>query len=196
VRANLNAVLSEREFQRIHHEPNPLERAKRALLDWILRRISRVAAYGGRNPWIAKLLEWGGILVPGVLLCWWVFGRLREQSATPVPAKSPEPWAPSAREWQVWMREAELFARQQRWREAVHHTYWAAICRLEASGLWPADRTRTPREYLALLRQDNSLRPDLQQLTRSFEHIWYGNALAGERQYREVCSWTEKLVAR
>jgi hypothetical protein len=94
------------------------------------------------------------------------------------------------------MQEAEAFAQQQRWREAVHHVYWAAISRLESSGLWPADRARTPREYLRLLRADHSLQTDLRGLTRSFERIWYGHRPAGEQQYREARAWMDRLVPR
>jgi len=196
VRRNLNAVLAEHQFQRIGRPPNLLQRAEQALLQWIIERLSRVAAYGGRNPWIARLLEGGAIAVPCVLLLWWAMVRMRRQAALESAPAPPAPTAPSAREWQRWMQEAEAFAQQQRWREAVHHVYWAAISRLEAHGLWPADRARTPREYLALLRADHSLQPDLRGLTRSFERIWYGHRPAEEQQYCEARAWMERLVPR
>jgi hypothetical protein len=196
VRQNLNSVLARREFQRLQKGPDPLQQMRQAILEWIVERLSRVAAYGGRNPWITRVLEAGGILVPAVLLAWWTLIRLRREKAIPTPRPEPEPWAPSAREWQRWLQEAEELARQAQWREAIHHTYWAAISRLEAGGLWSADRARTPREYLALLRRENALRPDLLRLTRSFERIWYGTAPASEQQYKEARVWTDKLVSR
>ena len=64
--------------------------------------------------------------------------------------------APSAREWQLWLKDAQAMAAKGQWREAIHFIYWASIARLESRRLWPADRARTPREYLALLAGNRS----------------------------------------
>jgi hypothetical protein len=44
--------------------------------------------------------------------------------------------------------------------------------------LWPADRARTPREYLGLLGGNDPRKPTLTELTRSFERTWYGGRQA------------------
>jgi hypothetical protein len=197
VRGNLNNILSEHRFQRVQEEPSLIRRALASLLNWILERLNKVVAYGGENPWIAYIVEGLAICVPCVLLTWWVMVRLRRQAALPRTAvEAAAPTAPSARGWQRWLAEAEGFAQEGRWREAVHHVYWAAISRLEAHGLWPADRARTPREYLRLLRADHALEPDLRGLTRSFELIWYGNRPAAAEQYQDARARMEKLVPR
>lgn len=196
VRAKLSSILAEHRFQRIRQDPSLLQRAYAAILNWLYERLSKVAAYGGRNPWIAHVLEFAAIIVPCVLIAWWVLVRLRKQAAAPRAAQAVAPTAPSAREWQRWLEDAESFARENQWREAVHHVYWAAISRLESHGLWPADRARTPREYLALLRSNHTLEPDLRGLTRSFELIWYGNRPAAEEQYRDARTHMERLVPR
>ena len=69
-------------------------------------------------------------------------------------------------------------AAQGRWREAIHFLYWAAIARLESKRLWPADRARTPREYLALVAATDARKTNLTALTRSFERTWYGGRAA------------------
>lgn len=196
VRANLSTILAEHRFQRIQQDPNFLQRAYVAILNWLFERLSKVSAYGGRNPWIAHLLEYGAIIVPCILVTWWVMVRLLKQAAAPRTSHAAAPSAPSAREWQRWLEDAERFAHESQWREAVHHVYWAAISRLESHGLWPADRARTPREYLALVRSNNTLEPELRGLTRSFELIWYGNRPAAEEQYREARTRMERLVPR
>jgi hypothetical protein len=61
--------------------------------------------------------------------------------------------------------------------------YWAAISRLESKKLWPADRARTPREYLALVAPDDPRKSGLGALTREFEWTWYGGRYAGEEEY-------------
>jgi len=196
VRANLTSVLAMHRFQRYQQDPSLLTRAWAALLQWLWKRLSSVAAYGGRNPWIARVLEGLAIAAPCVLLAWWVLTELRKQPGLPQSSEPVAPQAPSAREWQRWLQEAERFALASQWREAIHHVYWAAISRLEAHGLWPADRARTPREYLALLREGNVLKSELRSLTRSFEAIWYGHRPAAEEQYREARARMEKLVPR
>jgi hypothetical protein len=195
-RANLTSVLAMHRFQRYQQDPSLLTRAWAALLQWLWKRLSSVAAYGGRNPWIAHLLEALAIAAPCVLLAWWVLMELRKQPGLPQRSQPVVAQAPSAREWQRWLEEAEAFAQASQWREAIHHVYWAAISRLEAHGLWPADRARTPREYLALLREGHVLKPELRSLTRSFEAIWYGHRPAAEEQYRAARAQMEKLVPR
>jgi hypothetical protein len=195
VRKNLDAVLAQGEFTRLE-KPNFLQRAEAATWRWVFERLSSVFAYGGRNPWFTRLLTWAGITIPCALLLWWVMLRSRKQMAVVAPSEPIETAAPSAREWQRWMQEAEAFAGEHRWREAVHHVYWAAISRLEARGLWPADRARTPREYLALLHRDHAQRPDLRNLTQTFERIWYGHRPAEEQQYRQACALMERLKPR
>jgi hypothetical protein len=196
VRTNLDSILAERRFQRIQQAPSLLQRAFAAVMNWLFERLGKVVDYGARNPWIARLLEVAAIVTPCVLLTWWVMVRLRRQAAAPKTAYVPAPNAPSAREWQRWLAESEAFAQAGRWRDAVHHIYWAAISRLEAHGLWPADRARTPREYLRLLGPGHALQPDLRGLTRSFELIWYGNRPAAEEQYRDARTQMERLAPR
>ncbi len=45
--------------------------------------------------------------------------------------------------------------------------------------MWPADRARTPREYLRLLPAADPRLENLTTLTRSFERTWYGGREAG-----------------
>src|ERR1035441_9342535 len=63
--------------------------------------------------------------------------------------------AASARDWQLWLADARRAAAAGQWREAIHFVYWAAISRLESKRLWPADRARTPREYLSLVAAED-----------------------------------------
>ncbi len=77
----------------------------------------------------------------------------------------PAPDAASARDWQLWMADAREAAAHGLWREAIHFLYWAVISRLESKRLWPADRARTPREYLALVAPDDPRKPGLASLT-------------------------------
>jgi hypothetical protein len=107
----------------------------------------------------------------------------------------PAPEAASARDWQLWLADARQAAAQGLWREAIHFVYWAAISRLESKRLWPADRARTPREYLALVAPEDPRREGLASVTRSFERTWYGGREAGETDYRKAEAIAKDLIS-
>jgi hypothetical protein len=104
--------------------------------------------------------------------------------------------APAARSWQRLRMEAEEAAQQQRWRDAVRGYYWAAIARFESRGQWPADRARTPREYLRMLLPGHPRHDDLRLLTRRFESCWYGSDTATERDCDAARQLFERLAER
>jgi hypothetical protein len=110
------------------------------------------------------------------------------------PSDRPAPEAASARDWQLWLADARKAAAAGLWREAIHLVYWAAISRLESKRLWPADRARTPREYLALMMPEDPRRDGLASLTRSFERTWYGGREAAESDYRNAEALAVSLI--
>jgi len=107
----------------------------------------------------------------------------------------PAPGAASARDWQLWLEDAQRAANSGLWREAIHFVYWAAISRLESRRLWPADRARTPREYLALVDAGDPRKPGLSQLTHTFERVWYGGRDAGESDYKSAENLATALIS-
>jgi hypothetical protein len=107
----------------------------------------------------------------------------------------PAAGAASARDWQLWLADARRAAAAGQWREAIHFAYWASISRLESRRLWPADRARTPREYLALVAADDPRKPLLATLTRSFERVWYGGRAAAESDYRKAEALADALIS-
>jgi len=62
--------------------------------------------------------------------------------------------------------------------------------------LWPADRARTPREYLALVSPESAQRTGLANLTRSFERTWYGGRTAAEADFRNAEQFAAELGAK
>jgi hypothetical protein len=95
----------------------------------------------------------------------------------------------------LWLEDARRCAASGQWREAIHFVYWAAISRLESRRLWPADRARTPREYLALVAAEDPRRPGLSQLTGAFERFWYGGRPAAESDYRNAENLASALMS-
>lgn len=189
-RQRLNTILARKEYQGVS-ESSARERFLEWLANWLDGALTKLAQFGARSPWIAFTLR-ALLLVAICLGLVWALIRIERKSRIKL---APEPQAvsgaPSAREWQLWLADARAMAEQGFWREAIHFLYWAAIARLESRRLWPADRARTPREYLRMLPPADPRLHDLTTLTRSFERTWYGGREAGPSDFKAA----EKLAA-
>jgi hypothetical protein len=172
-RKSLNTILSQRAYQGVT-EVSTMDRLREWFDNLLDKFFAGLVRFGSHAPWIAWVL-WI-LLIGGVCtaLVWFIVRIERRARVKLVPDLEPAPGAPSAREWQLWLRDAQERAARGQWREAIHFIYWAAIARLESKRLWPADRARTPREYLALVAGTDPRKSNLTTLTRSFERTWYG----------------------
>jgi hypothetical protein len=149
-----------------------------------------------KSAWLGRVIVWGFIVAVCVGLIWGLIQFERRWRVRLVPdGDGPAPGAASARDWQLWLEDARRAAAAGQWREAIHFVYWASISRLESKRLWPADRARTPREYLALVAPEDARKTPLAALTRSFEHVWYGGRPAGEPDYRRAEEIANGLIS-
>jgi hypothetical protein len=182
-RATLKAILARREFQGVS-KVSAKDRFLEKLGNWLDRFFSRLTGFGEAAHWLGWLLL--GLLIGGVCLgLVWLLVRIERRARLRlVPETQPSALAPSARDWQLWLNDARAMAARELWREAIHFVYWASISRLESRRLWPADRTRTPREYLALLPSEDPRSSSLTALTRSFERTWYGGRAAASADFQ------------
>jgi hypothetical protein len=194
IRRKLDGILESGDYPP-PEAPSWLERMWGDFLRWLLNAIVK-AMPSGSSPSAIYLLELAVIAIPCGLLIWWFIRRLQMQKLGLSGDSAPHASAPSARSWQEWLEEGQTLSREGRWREAIHHVYWAAISCLESRRLWPADRTRTPREYLGLVSGNPETRAELSTLTRSFEHTWYGGRQASEKDFAEACGILERIAAR
>lgn len=189
-RKTLNAILARKEYKGVSESS-----ARERFLEWLSNAlddaVSKLIRFGSRSPWITFALR-ALLLVSICVGLVWALIRIERKSRIKL---APEPiavsGAPSAREWQLWLADAHVMAGQGLWREAIHFLYWAAIARLESRRMWPADRARTPREYLRLLPAADPRLKNLTTLTRSFERTWYGGRDAGAADFETA----EKLAA-
>ena len=183
----LSEILSRRQYQGVRRNP-----VTNRFWEWLDNLINRVlgslAGFGGHARWLPWVLF--GLFIGAVLIgLIWSFIQIERRSRIRlIPESDGLAGAPSAREWQLWLKDAQDAAAAGRWREAIHFLYWAAISRLESKRLWPADRARTPREYLRLLPESDSRRLNLTALTRSFERTWYGGREAASSDYETARS--------
>jgi hypothetical protein len=182
-REAMRQVLAGRDFRYLE-APTARDSALEKLGEWLNRLWASAAKLQLHAAWVGRVIVWGFILAVCVGLIWGLLQLERRWRIRLVPdIDSPAAGAASARDWQLWLNDARRSAADGQWREAVHFVYWASISRLESKRLWPADRARTPREYLALMTAEDPRRAGLATLTRSFERTWYGGRSAGEGDY-------------
>ena len=194
-RATMQEVLGSREFRGLK-QPDARDSLLERVNRWLNRLFAGVDKLRSRSAWIGRALIWGFLLAVGVGLAWTLLQLERRWRIRLLPEnEGPAPDAASARDWQLWMADAREAAALGLWREAIHYLYWAVISRLESKRLWPADRARTPREYLALVAPDDVRQPGLAALTVSFERTWYGGRVAHEADYRRAEELAGDLIA-
>jgi hypothetical protein len=194
-RAVMREVLAGKDFRNLKQatvQDSVLEK----LGNWLNRFFANVANLKARSAWVGRLIVWGFVLGVCTALVYLLLRMERRWRVrlTPDVNDLPAPGAASARDWQLWLEDARKASASGEWREAIHFLYWAAISRLESRKLWPADRARTPREYLALVAREDSRRPGLSQLTSAFERFWYGGHAASEGDYKSAESLATALI--
>jgi len=145
-----------------------------------------ISALGEATPWMGTVLEVVFYLAAAVgllLLVQRALARQRLAISLASGAAAANAWDKEAADWAAL---ADSCAAQQEWREAVHCLYWAAIVRLEARRAWRHNPTRTPREYVRLLKPGSPQRGALGGLTQIFERVWYGLREASDEDYRQA----------
>ncbi len=191
----MKQVLSGSEYRGLE-EVDPTDSALEKVGNWLNNLLLSMMKASARAPWLGRLLVWGFIAAICVALVWGLLQLQRRWRTRLVPDdRSPVAGAASAIPWQLWLEDARRAAAAGLWREAIHFLYWASISRLESRRLWPADRARTPREYLALVAPDDPRQPSLATLTRSFERVWYGGRPAAESDYQRAEQIASALIS-
>lgn len=188
-RARLDDILRGRDFRGIHG-PTWFDRLRQRvleLLDALLGGLLRSSAF----PTISSLFVYGVVALAVLVLAVWTY-RLVRRDATHETVRREAP-ASAAREWLLWLADAQAAAARGHWRDGIHFAYWCAVSFLEANGAWRPDRARTPREYLRLVPSSSEAGPTLAALTRQFELVWYGTDTADARAFDEAMAHLKKM---
>jgi hypothetical protein len=197
LRQALTQILAAKEYHAAVARPSLLHQLLEKIDNWLARLFANLRKAGFKSRWIGLTAEIGFMIFVCVALAWFLI-RLERRGRLGIAGLHPEliTSAASARDWQLWLADAQKAAAQSAWRDAIPYLYWASISRMESSGLWPADRARTPREYLALLSHKSVERTDLAALTRSFERTWYARRSAAEADFLQAEKMAAHLGAR
>ena len=194
-RTTMKQVLSGRDFRNLQAS-TVRDTLLEKLGEWLNRLWESAAGLQAHAAWVGRVIVWGFILAVCVGLAWWLLQLERRWRIRLVPeSDGPTAGTSSARGWHLWLADARRAAAAGQWREAIHFVYWATISRLESKRLWPADRARTPREYLALVASEDPRRAGLATLTGSFERTWYGGRAAGKSDYSQAEELANGLIS-
>ena len=194
-RDTMKQVLAGPDFRNLE-QPTVRDSMLEKVSNWLNRFFESAASLKARSAWVGRVLVWGFTLAVCITLVWGLLQLERRWRIRLTPEMDrPGDGAASARDWQLWLEDARKAADARQWREAIHFVYWASISRLESKRLWPADRARTPREYLALVAADDSQKTGLAQLTGSFERTWYGGRPASATDYENAERLASTLIS-
>jgi hypothetical protein len=196
-RPELNKILAGPGFEGVH-PPSALDLFRQRVAAWLGRMILRLFENISRHPIGAEFLFWL-LLIAGVAfvaLCLFRYLSRGSDMNSFRPASS----IVTTRTWQDWIRAARQAAARGDFREAVHSAYWAGIARLEETGALTRDRTKTPREYLGLVKaryaagdaRENYKEP-LAALTSRMERIWYAKREAKPEDFSDSLRQLEAL---
>ena len=192
-RKGLDEILSAREFDRVRG-PTALDLFKQRVQAWIRNLLRKI------NPKLPDLQDagqwfvWGMIALASVIAGIWLY-RVSQQNMG-ADTREILPFMPSARNWREWLADARARAAQGEWRDAIHYGFWAAVSRLESEGVWPPDKTRTPREYLNAIPGSSLSKEPFAAMTRKFEASWYGSRPTTEADFAQFAAHLERLGCR
>jgi hypothetical protein len=192
-RKRLDEILSAREFDQVRGP---------GWLDLLQQRISaRIAKFfrklSPKLPDIEDLGQWfvwGMIALASAITGVWMY-RVSQQGMGS-GRREIIPFMPYARDWREWLADARARAAKGEWRDAIHYGFWAGVSRLESEGVWPPDKTRTPREYLNAIPGSNFSKEPFAAMTRKFEASWYGSRPTTEADFAQFAAQLERLGCR
>jgi len=192
-RKRLEKILNAREFDRVRG-PGALELLKQRILAWIGKLFRKISPKVPDIQDLGQVFVWGMIALAAGIAGVWLY-RVSQQNAG-FGKREIIPFLPSARDWREWLADARARAAQGEWRDAVHFGFWAAVSRLESEGVWPPDKTRTPREYLNAIPGSSSSKEPFAAMTRKFEASWYGSRPTTEADFAQFAAHLESLGCR
>lgn len=128
-----------------------------------------------------------------------VYLVMRREPPLPAAAADTTPAAkledPRERAPRDWLDQAGTLAAAGRHREALRALYLASLVALDRHRALTFDPTLTNWQYLRQIR-DGAVRTDFRELTRIFDHKWYGREPADQLDYDLCKELAERMIRR
>jgi hypothetical protein len=190
--AAVEKILAGAEFQR--PEPSLWDRLKAKIVNAIVQIFTGIDRVTTHSPWVGRTLEWLLFLAAAVGLVVWALRTVQRQRLRVALEGEPAKSSTWGRETEDWWRQSEREAAKGAWREAIHAIYWAAIVHLEGRRAWRHNPSRTPREYVRLLKARTTEQRELRGLTSALEKSWYGQRAVNAEEFAEARESFERLA--
>jgi hypothetical protein len=192
-RKRLDQILSAGEFDRVRG-PSALDLLKQRIQAGIAKMLRKLSPKIPDLQDAGQWFVWGMIALAATIAGVWLY-RVSQQNMG-FSKREIIPFSPSARSWREWLADARARAAHGEWRDAVHFGFWAAVSRLESEGVWPPDKTRTPREYLNAIPGSSLSKEPFAAMTKRFEASWYGSRPTTEADFAQFTAHLERLGCR
>jgi hypothetical protein len=189
-RKRLDEILSAREFDQVRG-PTALDLLKQRFWAWIGKFFRKLSPKIPNIEDLGQWFVWGMIALAAAIAGIWLYRVSQQNMGT--GKREIIPFTPSSRNWREWLADARARAARGEWRDAVHFGFWAAVSRLESDGVWPPDKTRTPREYLNAIPVSSLSKEPFAMVTRKFEASWYGSRPTTEADFAQFAAQLERL---
>ena len=182
LRSAVTRVLADGEFSR----PEQIgwrERLQRKVGEWVQSLIQSVGipAVGGRT--VALAIAWTAAVAAGIGLAFLLVRTMLRRSHFVRFNLQPQRQRASGRD--LALRAARALTGGD-FREGTRLA-WAAVLRaMEEQGAWRVDESRTPREYVMLLRRDDTRGDAVRHVARLFELVIYADRPATEDDAQRV----------
>lgn len=183
-KARLSSILRREEFAKKATEESAIARLWKRFMEWLR------SLFPDREPsspgeartfsWVAQIFVIALSLAIIAFVVWKLWPRLwrglkkekksKKREARVVLGEHLEPDQTSA----DLLAEAEALARDGQLRAAIRKGYIALLCELGDRKIVGLAQHKTNRDYLRAVRHQEQLYKEMQHLTYSFEHHWYG----------------------
>ncbi len=190
----LQKILARREFSHVE-APNWLDRKTQSFLRWLneleIKLIQMLSGHA-QVEHAARMIPWFLLVGAGGFLLLWMTQRLLKRTPHRALGIQIQQEIPM-RSWQQISQLGREAAARGEFRDAIRLAYLAAVHRLEDLKFWKVDPTRTHREYLRMVRREQTQYEPLALLTRQFELAWYGSHPVTQGDFDTAVSQLKRL---
>jgi hypothetical protein len=202
-RALLESILARPEYQPEEKRESFIQKLLRRVVELIFRLLANLF---GRSPALAPgsglitvfriliILAATAALAFGVIkLMQRLRGRSKQEGESKAREVLGEEIAEDATAAEIFAKAMEI-ARRGEYRAAIRRAYIALLCELEERDKLRLHRSKTNRDYLEALRSEQQIFPTFSAMTNSYEHVWYGEERATEKQFNEFTTLYRETV--
>src|SRR5262249_5711866 len=126
MRKRLETILASHEFRSVQgpsYWDTLVDRANGWFQRWWDKLFEKLDVSPPNIEWLGRISVWAAICAACCVFGVWMYRLYRRRPAD--FTREIIPFAPSAKNWRLWLAEARAHAEKGEWRDAIHLSYWA-----------------------------------------------------------------------